>query len=356
MDVIEAYYIGNNYELMRSFNPNLIPYHCSFAPEKAEAGKGAATWNPERHLIWYLFCHGDRGLLAWDDPETYVNDKGEYDDRAKDSKALYAEQTSGLGKLRIASRRTDDPIALYYSQPTMRVHWVLEVRPRGNNWINRGSGSERTDSRYFRLRESWVKLVEDNGLQYKFLADEQVKAGGLKFYDAATGTGYKVLILPEIVAMSAEEMKAIRDFVAAGGTVIADRMPGTFDEHGRKLDASPLADLFSKGGDGHAVLLDRDMLPYYQDRLFPGGKEDELKNLIGDQLRQAVGVARVTPIVVGSDGKPVTGVETTLWRNGQMQLIALHRNPQLRGSRTGSAGIPEEREVRSAGGPSCSGR
>lgn len=75
----------------------------------------------------------------------------------------------------MASQRTDDPIALYYSQPAMRVHWVLEVRPRGNNWINRGSGAERTDSRYFRLRESWVKLIEDNGLQYKFLASEQVK-------------------------------------------------------------------------------------------------------------------------------------------------------------------------------------
>lgn len=330
MDVIEAYYIGNNYELMRSFNPNLIPYHCSFAPETAEKGKGAATWNPERHLIWYLFLHGDRGLLAWDDPETYVNDRGEYDDRAKDSKALYAELTGGLGKLRMASQRTDDPIALYYSQPNMRVHWVLEVRPQGKNWINRGSGSERTDSRYFRLRESWVKLIEDNGLQYKFLASEQVKAGGLKFYDAATGTGYKVLILPEILAMSAEEMKAIREFVTAGGTVIADRMPSTFDEHGRKLDASLLVDLFAKGGEGHAVLLDRDMLPYYQDRLFPGGKEDDLKNLIGDQLRQAVGPARVTPLVVGADGKPVTGVETTLWRNGEMQLISLHRNPLLR--------------------------
>ena len=206
-DVIEAYYIGNNYELMRSFNPKLIPYHCSFAPSKAEKGKGSATWNPERHLIWYLFLHGDRGLVAWDDPETYVNDKGQYDERAQDSKPLYAELTGGIGKLRIASQRTDDPIALYYSQATMRVHWALEVRPEGKNWINRGSGSERTDSRYFRLRESWVKLIEDNGLQYKFIASEQVKAGGLKPYDAATGSGYKVLILPEILALSQEEMQ-----------------------------------------------------------------------------------------------------------------------------------------------------
>ncbi len=329
-DVIEAYYIGNNYELMRSFNPDLVPFHCSFAPEKAEKDKGAATWNPERHLIWYLFCHGDRGLLVWDDPETYVNDQGQYDERAADSKPLYAELTGGLGRMRIASQRTDDPIALYHSQATMRVHWVLDVRPEGKSWIGRGSGSERTDSRYFRLRESWVKLIEDNGLQYKFLAPEQVKAGGLKFYDAGTGTGYKVLILPEVLATSADEVRAIRDFVAAGGTVIADRMPATFDEHGRKLDASPLADLFDQGADGRAILLDRDMLPYYQDRLFPGGREDELKDLVGGHLGRAVGAARATPQVVGADGKPDTGVETTLWTNGEMQMIALHRNPLLR--------------------------
>jgi hypothetical protein len=309
---------------------NLIPFHCSFAPSKAEKDKGPATWNPERHLIWYLFIHGDRGLIAWDDPESYVNDKGEYDDRARDSKPLYAELTGGIGKLRIASQRTDDPIALYHSQPNLRVHWVLEVRPEGKSWINRGSGSERIDSRYFRLRESWVKLIEDNGLQYKFVAPEQVKAGGLKFYDAATGAGYKVLILPEILAMSAAEAREILDFVAAGGTVIADRMPATFDEHGRKLDASPLADLFGREADGHAILLDRDMLSYYQDRLYPGGREDELKNLVGEYLVRAVGAARATPLVVGADGKPVTGVEATLWTNGQMQMIALHRNPLLR--------------------------
>jgi len=40
LDVMEAYYIGNNYEFMRSFNPDLIPIHCSF-------GKG----NPEKHLL-----------------------------------------------------------------------------------------------------------------------------------------------------------------------------------------------------------------------------------------------------------------------------------------------------------------
>jgi len=317
-DVLEAYYIGNNYELMRSFNPNLIPFHCSF-------GKG----NPERHLIWYLFIHGDRGLLVWDDGSKYVDDEGNYSERAKDFAPLYGELTGGIGKLRIVSQRRDDPIALYHSQANLRVHWILEVRPLGKNWIRRNSWHERINSRYFRLRESWVKLIEDNGFQYRFLCPAQVKRGDLKVYDPQTRQGFKVLILPEILAMSSAEVEAIRNFVKAGGVVIADRLPAQFDEHGKRLEASPLADLFRDGAGGRAILLNRDMVPYHQQRIFPH-KEEELKALVGDLLRKAVGEDRVTPEVVGDDGKPVTGVETTVWVNGDVEIIALHRNPLLR--------------------------
>ncbi len=315
-DVLEAYYIGNNYELMRSFNPELIPFHCSF-------GAG----DPEKHLIWYLFIHGDRGLLVWDEGSKFVDDDGKYSDRAKQARDWYRELTGGIGRLRIASRRTDDPVALYHSQANLRVHWLLEVRPSGKDWIQRDSWSERMASRYFRLRESWVKLIEDNGMQYRFLCPAQVARGDLKPYDPKTGRGFKVLILPEIHALSPAEAEAIRGFVQAGGTVIADRPPGGFDAHGRKRDASPLADLFRHE---RAVLLDRDMLPYYQQRVFPGDKEGELKRLIGDHLRKALGRDRVTPEVTGEDGRPVTGVEVTVWRNGPAELVAIHRNPLLR--------------------------
>ncbi|KPK85647.1 MAG: hypothetical protein AMJ81_03185 [Phycisphaerae bacterium SM23_33] len=316
-DVLEAYYIGNNYELMRSFNPDLIGFHASFGPG-----------DPEKHLIWYLFIHGDRGLLVWDDKSEYVTDEGKYSPRARQARPWYQELTGGIGRLRIASKRTDDPIALYHSQANLRVHWVLEVRPSGKDWIRRDSGSERINSRYFRLRESWVKLIEDNGLQYRFLCPPQVGKGELKAYDAKTGQGFKVLILPEVLALSDGEAKAIQAFVKAGGTVIADKLPGSFDEHGKKRDASPLAKLFED--QKRAILLDQEMLPYYQQRILPGSKDLALRDTLGGLLTQALGKDRVTPEVVGADGKPVTGVEVTVWRNGRAELLALHRNPLLR--------------------------
>jgi hypothetical protein len=318
LDVMENYAIGSNYEFVRSFNPNAVTIHCTF---------GGGNW--ERHNLYYLFLHGDRMALVWDDKSEYVDDKGQYSPRALEAKPLYEELTGGIGKLRIASRRTDDPIALYHSQANLRLHWLSEVKPAGSNWIERQSWSERKQSRYFRLRESWIKLIEDNGFQWRMLCPEQVALGQLKVFDPATGEGFKVLVLPEMLALSTGEAKAIADFAAAGGTVIADKTPGLYDEHCRKLDRPALADLFTAKDTPRAVLLDTDLLEYYHLRLRDGREEAGLKELVGQRLRQGVGGDRQTPVVLGADGKPVTGVEVTQWRNGRARIVAVQRNPQL---------------------------
>ena len=56
-----------------------------------------------------------------------------------------------------------------------------------------------------------VRVIEDLGLQYNFVSYEQIEAGEL--------ANYKVLLLPESVAMSAREARAIEEFVRAGGAL-----------------------------------------------------------------------------------------------------------------------------------------
>jgi hypothetical protein len=51
-----------------------------------------------------------------------------------------------------------------------------------------------------------------------------------------------VLVLPRSSALSAAEARAIAEFVAQGGTVIADGVPGAYDEHSRKLERPQLPD------------------------------------------------------------------------------------------------------------------
>ena len=222
----------------------------------------------------------------------------------------------------IASERAVDPIAIHYSQPSMRIEWMLAQRPKGENWVARNSSTEYLDSAFLRLRESWCRLVEDEGLQYNFVSYRQVEQGEL------LRRGYRVLVLPRSTALSAAEAREMRDFVARGGTVIADGEPGAFDEHCRRLPKPQLADVFESPtfGRGKAIRLPADILSYHQDRL--AGREVAVHRMAGELL----GAAGVKPqfAVTDASEKPVVGVEAHTFRNGGVWLVARMTNPQLR--------------------------
>jgi len=54
---------------------------------------------------------------------------------------------------------------------------------------------------------------------------------------------YRVLFLPNCAAMSAAELQALRQFVKAGGGLVATYETSRYDEHGRRQEAFGLADL-----------------------------------------------------------------------------------------------------------------
>lgn len=303
LTAIEPYNIGNNVEILRSVNPSLAVVSVAFA---------RGPW--EKHRVWYELLHGNRGLLIWDDKNGFVTKSGEAGERGREVEGYYNELRNGIGTLLMNSVRSADPIAIHYSQASMRTEWMLARRQDKTPWVNRNSSTERKDSVFLRLRESWCRLLEDLGLQYNFVAYGQIEDGDL------IRRGYRVLVLPHSTSLSAAEVREIRKFVEQGGTVIADAMPGTFNEHSRKLDASPLADLFTSG---KARLVSEDVLDYHQNRLV--GKEGPVLKAVG-----ALVPVKPEIRVTGEDGSPVVGVETHLFENGGVRLIGLHSNPQLR--------------------------
>ena len=115
---------------------------------------------------------------------------------------------------------------------------MLAQKPKGAAWVHRSSSIERKDSEFLRLRESYCRLIEDEGLQYNFVAYGQIEQGELQ------RKGYRVLILPHSTSLSQAEARAIRSFVEEGGVAIADGQPGAFDEHSRRLREARLTDLF----------------------------------------------------------------------------------------------------------------
>src|SRR5207249_2011436 len=192
LTAIEPYDIGNNIEILRSINPGIPVVTTAFAH---------GPW--ERHRVWYELLHGNRGLILWDDKSEYLDKAGNVEERGREAASYYNEIRDGLGALLINSRRQADPIAIHYSQPSLRVEWLLESRPRGDAWAMRSAEAERTDNQFLRLRESWCRLIEDAGLQYNFVSYGQIEQNEL------LRGGYRLLILPRSSALSATEAKAI---------------------------------------------------------------------------------------------------------------------------------------------------
>ena len=317
LPAMEPYDIGGNMEILESLNPKLVRLITT-------GGRG----REEKWRLWYELLHGNRGLIVWDDKYQFVNQDNTVGPRGKESAAFYTELISGIGALLINSERQSDPIAIHYSQPSLRIEWLLEQRPKGEAWVKRSSATEEGGD-FQRLRESWCRLIEDLGLQYRFVAYDQVEDGEL------LRGGYRVLILPHSTAISQAEADAMLRFVEQGGVLIADGEPGVFDEHGRKLPRPLLTDLFSGAhngpvterafGQGKAIYLSAGVLNYYRDRLL--GKEQGTLHLVSQLFKNA----SVAPhfAVTESSGEPAVGVEVHTFKNGGVHIVALLSNPQL---------------------------
>ena len=328
LNAIEPYDYGANVEIIRSLNPEMVIVNTSFgrAPE-------------ENYRVWYEWLHGTRGIIIWDADSEYVGDDLSVGERGREAKEQYRELRSGLGAQLINSRRQADPIAIHYSQPSFRTAWMLDQRPKGGAWVDRTNSTEYRDSKFTLLRLAYCRLLEDLGLQYNFVSKDGIEQGEL------IRGSYRVLILPRSVALSKEEATALREFTAQGGVLIADTVPGVFDEHSRRLPKSLLSDLFGKFsaqpysvrsvGKGKVVHLNSNVIDYLQDRLL--GKEKELHRTMNQLVRES-GV-RPQFAVTDSAGNPVVGVETHVFRNGGVNFVGLLMNRQIH---TKEIGLPEE--------------
>lgn len=318
LTAIEPYDIGNNVEIIRSLNPAMAMVSTGFAN---------GPWEQQR--VWRELFHGHRGLIIWDEKHQYVGPTGEPGARGIEAAKYYNEIRNGLGALIINSQPVTEPIAIHYSQASMRTEWMLARRPEGDKWVDRLAKIERTDDEFLRLRESWCQLIEDQGMQYKFVSYGQLENGEL------LKGGYRVFILPRSSSLSPAESSAIREFIAQGGTVIADGEPGSFNEHSRRLAASPLADLFGGAhtelvtthplGKGKAVFIKAATLTYHTDRLL--SKEGAVHKLVGDLLRKDV---QPQIAVTDAAGNAVVGVESHLFLNSGVTLLTLLSNPLQR--------------------------
>lgn len=213
----EIYDIGGSHRIAQSFNMNRCPTLSLIGCDR-----------DNRAQMWQRLFHGDRGSVLWWLP-AFHNADGTARDVVKAQKDSWNEFTGGIAKLLDINATAHDGVAIHYSPASARAHWITmrEIPFAGDHEITNVSDLERLAT---------MRLIEDMGYCYKFVAYEQVEKGEL--------AKFKALFLAESSALSDAEADGIRKFVRAGGLVIADYMTGWFDQHCRRRDAGALDDVF----------------------------------------------------------------------------------------------------------------
>ena len=212
VDVMEIYDGDQNLPIVQSFNPHLILLTTSF---------GAAPANV--FGIWHAMLRGSRGLVLWDEDDSIVHLDGTLGPRGTIYARLFPELRRIAPMLMAATPHTD-PVAILYSPASFRTQWMLDHQPKGDAWIERGSEKELEDDAFRVAMRGYARSLSVLGLQPHFVSAAMIP-----------GLHDKVLILPDTLALSPGNAAAIAAFAAHGGVVIADRQPGMFDAHSRRL-------------------------------------------------------------------------------------------------------------------------
>jgi hypothetical protein len=306
VDAMELYDFGENIPIARSFNPGLIMLTTSSKSGPAEA-----------HRVWRELLRGTRGLILWDEKNEFTGGDGNLGDRGRAAAPYFREIRGGIGALLINSRRRTDPVGILYSPASRRIHWLLDRRATGEDWSRRNASTEYEDDAIRTATQNFANALQHMGVQYRFVSSTEVREGTLR------EGAYRVLILPHAIALASSEAAEIRDFVDRGGVVIADGEPGLFDEHGRMMSPPLLSEMFPGParrpsvtfafGKGQAIYL-ASSAPHRPKR-----------NQGLSEILDAAGAGPAFPIL-RMDGKPAEDVESYVFTNGEITIVALQRD------------------------------
>ena len=275
---IEAYNIGSSQAVIRSFNPHNAMPQVTTHFHSDQRGTANDIWQ-----AWYYFAHGNRGMIGWVD--------GWFDGKTprpwlKEFSPTLKELGGVQGPKLVGSRWIHDGVALYYSHPSIQVSWCFDAEPHGRTWVNR-NGDSRLGTSHL-VRKAWENLLTDSGIQYSFIPYDKVARFGVPEH-------YKVVILPACYALSDIEAKRFRDFVARGGTLIADFACGLFDQHGKGRTKGVLDDLFGVTHTGSETMRDffggRLWVEADQDRAFSYKTYRQLLATVNSHLENGFAVA-----------------------------------------------------------------
>ncbi len=208
-DYLQPYSGGNQDAMHYLFNPNL----------RLTGFTGYGRTHDVQQEVWRRLFYGHSGAsIFWHytlmNPDLTLSEQGEGLSRA------FGKMQSGVGRIFMNSGVAEDGVAIHFSMASIRGAWITD------GTIEEGVASAQRTSQNFRelmqRRNLWVKELEKQGVQFRFLASPQIEAGDLR--------NYKVLILPYSIALSDKEVTEIEEFAASGGMVYIDEQTGRMNE------------------------------------------------------------------------------------------------------------------------------
>jgi hypothetical protein len=340
--VLQDYlYNAESMEIFRSF---ATPKHLS----GMWYGTYGLTWDigpntvPAHHYFpWYCLFHGLNSTWMWT-----MGGPGPLSGYAPDltnlpffeaSRQSLKTIRSGVFTLLHTGRRANDGIAIHYSEASRVADSLFADDKRCTAWAE--------------SLADFNHAVEDCGLQYDYVAYEQIEQ------DALRQGRYRVLLMPHSRAVSEKEAAAIRGFVQQGGLLIADIMPGMLNGHGSKQARSVMADLFPKTdpgivhafGKGKTVLLGNKLAGYggASHRHRGGWKKLEGRwRLLADLLREHAGLAAPVSITHRAQGE-MPPTEVTRFVAGDAEFVGLLRKTSCHdhGAYPAAVRFPDKRHV-----------
>ena len=300
LDVIEGAEVGGNFDIARTLNAQLVTMTTSFGTGSGEIGR-----------IWRSMLAGNRGLMVWDDKAEFTAPDGTLRPRGQSLGPLFRELTGGLAAQIYASTVPQEKVAILYSPPSQRTLWLLDRQAKAAAWMAKGNMSEAEGADNHAARRAIERTslsLAHLGIRPRFVTPALIERGALRSGDL------RMLIMPQTLALSQREADEITGFALAGGVVVADVLPGQFDEHSRKLPTPRLAALVR-----HGKLLKLPEAVLADATATNAAAFDAMATLL-TQARSKPEIRLLTP-----GNKPATGVETRLFRNGGVTLISLQR-------------------------------
>ena len=161
----------------------------------------------------------------------YVNPDYTFPNSAKDLKRALGNYKNGPAEAIINSKIMTYPIAFLYSPSSIKVDWMLGLKDERVMAVN-----------------GFNDILRDSGLDYDYIAYEQLENSNM------LQEKYKALFLPLCSAMSDKEIAKVKKFVADGGILIADMMPGGYDQHGKARLNNPLDKVFGISRNGSSFI------------------------------------------------------------------------------------------------------